>query len=178
MVTMVLEVVYFPFHDLLDFSGALGWAFQQLFQAPYDSRFLAMTQIMQQLLDPLFGLVGAFPMQSVTHRPEELAGLGKIQSLDRAGKAVLRQIPEPTRPIHDQIHVTGSTQSSAAGLGLHRCPKVNRHRLWRAGHDVLLQQQTSPTLFLDLLLQTVNDRRFDLIPLHPLSLFPTRRGSP
>jgi hypothetical protein len=24
MVTMVLEVVYFPFHDLLDFSGALG----------------------------------------------------------------------------------------------------------------------------------------------------------
>jgi hypothetical protein len=31
MVTMVFEVVYFPFHDLLDFSGALGWAFKQLF---------------------------------------------------------------------------------------------------------------------------------------------------
>src|ERR1035441_9848353 len=178
MVTMVFKVVYFPFHNLLDFSGALGGAFQQLFQASYDSRFLAMTQIMQKLLHPLFGLVGAFPVQSVSHRPKVLAGMVKIQSLDRAGKAVLRQIPEPDRPIHDQIHVPGATQSAAACLGLHRCPKVNRRRLWRAGHDVLLQQQTSPTLFLDLLLQTVNDRRFDFIPFHPLSLFPTRRGSP
>jgi hypothetical protein len=90
MVTMVLEVVYFPFHDLLDFSGALGWAFQQLFQASYDSRFLPMTQIMQKLLDPLFGWVGAFPVQSVSHRPKVLARMVKIQSLDRAGKAVLR----------------------------------------------------------------------------------------
>src|ERR1035441_6443248 len=160
MVTMVLEVVYFPFHDLLDFSGALGWAFQQLFQAPYDSRFLPMTQIMQKLLDPLFGWVGAFPVQSVSHRPKVLAGMVKIQSLDRAGKAVLRQIPEPDRPIHDQIHVPGTTQSSAACLGLHGRPKVHRRRLWRTGHDIFLQQQTSPTLFLDLLLQTVNDRRF------------------
>src|ERR1035437_2633231 len=178
MVTMVLEVVYFRFHDLLDFSGALGWAFQQLFQASYDSRFLPMTQLMQQLLDPLFGWVGAFPVQSVTHRPKVLARMVKIQSLDRAGKAVLRQIPEPDRPIHYQIDVTGATQSSAAGFGLHRCPKVHWRRLGRAGHDVLLQQQTAPTLFLDLLLQTVNDRRFDLIPLHPLGLFPPRRGSP
>src|ERR1017187_4986553 len=99
MVTMVLEVVYFPFHDLLDFSGALGWAFQQLFQAPYDSRFLAMTHLMQQLLDPRFGLVGAFPMQSVTHRPEVLAVMVKIQSLDHAGKADHPQIAKQDRPI-------------------------------------------------------------------------------
>src|ERR1039457_1626791 len=108
---------------------------------------------MQKRLDPLFGWVGAFSMQSVTHRPEVLAGMMKIQCFDRAGKAVLCQIPEPDRPIHYQINVTGSTQSAAARLGLHRRPKVNRHRLWWAGHDVLLQQQTSPTLFLDLLLQ-------------------------
>src|ERR1035441_10172139 len=178
MVAMVLKVVYFPFHDLLDFGGALGWAFKQLFQAPDDSRFLPMTQIMEKLFDPLFGLVRAFPVQSVTHRPEVLARMMKVQSLDRAGKAVLSQIPEPDRPIHYQIDVTGSTQSPAACLGLHRRPKVNRRHLGWAGHNVLLQQQTSPTLFLDLLLQTVNDRRFDLIPLHPLGLFPTRRGSP
>src|ERR1035437_618813 len=178
MAAMVLKVVYFPFHDLLGFGGALGWAFKQLFQAPDDSRFLPMTQIMEKLFDPLFGLVRAFPVQSVTHRPEVLARMMKVQSLDRAGKAVLSQIPEPDRPIHYQIDVTGSTQSPAACLGLHRRPKVNRRRLGWAGHNVLLQQQTSPTLFLDLLLQTVNDRRFDLIPLHPLGLFPTRRGSP
>jgi hypothetical protein len=51
---MVFEGVCFPFHDLLDFSGALGWAFKQLFQTLPDSRFLAMTQIMQKLLHPLF----------------------------------------------------------------------------------------------------------------------------
>ena len=55
MVTMIIEVVYFPFHNLLDFSGALGWAFQQLFQATDDSRFPPMTQIMQKLLHPLCG---------------------------------------------------------------------------------------------------------------------------
>ena len=37
MVAMVLKVVCFPSHDLLDFGGAL-WAFKQLFQAPDDSR--------------------------------------------------------------------------------------------------------------------------------------------
>jgi hypothetical protein len=43
MAAMVLKVVYFPFHDLLGFCGALGRAFKQLFQTPYDSRFLPMT---------------------------------------------------------------------------------------------------------------------------------------
>jgi hypothetical protein len=38
MVAMVLKAACFPFHDLLDFGGALGWAFKQLFQAPDDSR--------------------------------------------------------------------------------------------------------------------------------------------
>ena len=61
MVTMVFEVVYFPFHDLLDFSGALGWAFQQLFQTLHDSRFLAMTQIMEKLFDPFLGFPSASP---------------------------------------------------------------------------------------------------------------------
>src|ERR1035438_7403955 len=65
MVAMVLKVVYFLLHDLLGFSGALGGAFKQLFQAPDDARFLSMTQIMQMLLDPLFGWGGAFPVQSV-----------------------------------------------------------------------------------------------------------------
>ena len=50
MVAMVLKVVYFPFHDLLDFGGALGWAFMQLFQAPEDSHFLSMTQSLEELL--------------------------------------------------------------------------------------------------------------------------------
>ena len=95
MVAMVLKAVYFPSHDLLDFGGALGWAFKQLFQAPEDSRFLSMTQIMEKLFDPLFGWVRAFPVQSVSHRPEVLARMMKVQSLDRAGKAVLSQIPEP-----------------------------------------------------------------------------------
>src|ERR1022692_3094574 len=178
MVAVVLKIVYFPLHNLLGFSRARGRLFKQLFQTPHDSRFLSMTQIMEKCFDPLFGLVGAFPVQRVTHCPEVLARMMKVQSLDRAGKAVLRQIPEPDRPIHYQIDVTGATQSSAAGFGLHRCPKVHWRRLGRAGHDVLLQQQTAPTLFLDLLLQTVNDRRFDLIPLRPLGLFPPRRGSP
>jgi hypothetical protein len=136
MVAMVLKVVYFPLHELLGFSGALGWVFQQLFQAPDDSRFLSMPQIMEKLFDPLFGLVGAFPVQRVTHRPEVLARMMKIQRFDRTGKAVLGEIPEPDGPIHYQIDVTRSTQSPAACLGLHRRPKVNRRRLWRAGHDV------------------------------------------
>ena len=77
MVAMVLEVVCFPFHDLLDFGGALGWAFKQLFQAPDDSRFLSMTQIMEKLLDPLFGLVGAFPVQSVSPLPRGAGSHGE-----------------------------------------------------------------------------------------------------
>ena len=44
------------------------------------------------------GWAGAFPVQSVSHRPEVLARMMKVQSLYRAGKAVLRQIPEPDRP--------------------------------------------------------------------------------
>src|SRR5271169_4897072 len=79
MVAMVLKVVYFPLHELLGLGGVLGWVFQQLFQAPDDSRFLSMPQIMEKLFDPLFGLVGAFPMQRVTHHPEVLARMMKIQ---------------------------------------------------------------------------------------------------
>ena len=126
----------------MGFSGALGWAFKQLFQTLPDSRFLAMTQIMQKLLHPLFGLVGAFPVQSVTPGPEVLAGMVKIQSLDRAGKAVLRQIPEPDRPIHDHTHVTGATQSSAACLGLHRRSKVNPTSLTNGPNGIMPRRLT------------------------------------
>lgn len=59
MVAMVLKVVYFPLHELLGFSGALGWVFQQLFQAPDDSRFLSMTQIMEKL--STHSLAGSVP---------------------------------------------------------------------------------------------------------------------
>ena len=59
MVAMVLKVVCFPSHDLLDFGGALPWAFKQLFQAPDDSRFLSMTQIMEKL--STHSLAGSVP---------------------------------------------------------------------------------------------------------------------
>jgi hypothetical protein len=70
MVTMVLEVVYFPFHELLDFSGALGWAFQQLFQALYDSRFLPMTQIMQASSRPRWSLTKQPTFSPTTRSPK------------------------------------------------------------------------------------------------------------
>jgi hypothetical protein len=47
MAALVLKVVYFPGHHLLDFGGALSGAFQQLFQAPYDARFRSMAQAVQ-----------------------------------------------------------------------------------------------------------------------------------
>jgi hypothetical protein len=56
-------------------------------------------------------------VELVRQRPEVVAGVMKVQGLDGAGQAVVGQVPQLHRAIHDQIHHLGAAQTAPPRLG-------------------------------------------------------------
>ena len=178
MILVLLEVVHFTGDDFLKFGGTLRWGLQQLLQLANDSGLLAVSQAMQDSLQPFLGLGSPGAMQRLRHRVQVLPGMMKIERLDCLLESILSQIPQPHRSIHDQIDHLRPGQSPAQGLLMHPSSKFHRGGFRRCRHRVFLQKQSPSRGLFHALLQPVDHRRFDLPPLHPLRSLLARSGSP
>ena len=121
---------------------------------------------MEEWFGPGACFAAAFTMQEVSHRPEMLAGMMKVQEENGLAEPVLGEVSEPDGSVHDDVNFTGTRQPSPPRLRLHRRPKVHRRGVRWEGHQVILNEQSSARSLLDALLQPVNHRRFDFFPIH------------
>ena len=125
---------------------------------------------MQERFRPGARRVGSLALKQVRNGPEVFAGVMEVQNVNGLAEPVLRHVPEPDGAIDDDVTFARAGQAPPPSLRLHRRPKVHRLGIRCPNHDVLLDQHPPPRRLLNALVQPVNDRRFDLLPIHPIRL--------
>ena len=123
---------------------------------------------MQERFGPSASCAAAFPMQQVSHRPEVLAGVMKVQEENGLAEPILGDVPEPDGSVDHDVNFTGPPQPSPPRRRLHRRAKVHGRGVRWAGHHIFLNQHPAARSLLDALLQPVNYRRFDFFPIHAI----------
>ena len=90
-----------------------------MLQLADDAGFLAVSQAMQDFFQPFLGLGSSGAVQRLRNGLQVLPGMMKIERLDCILEAILSQIPQPDRSIHDQVDDLRPGQSPAQRLLMH-----------------------------------------------------------
>lgn len=175
---MGLKVVHFPSDDFLNLRCTGRRGLEELFEAAHDPGFTALAQGARQRFDPGLCFLRPFAMKRLAQRSEVIASMMEVEGLEGLGKPLFGQIPEPDRPVHDEIDGSGSAETAAKGLGLHGGSEVHGRGLRRGCHDMFLHQKAPATGAFCTSFKPVDDGRLDLVPGDPLRILPPCVGPP
>ena len=109
-----------------------------------------MAQPVQHFFEPPLGGLGSSTLQCFCERLQMFTRRMKVERFDRCFEAILRQIPQLDRSVHNHVNNFGSSHPSALRLRMHSFAKVHgRSFRWRR-HGKLCQQQPVKESVLDI----------------------------
>lgn len=152
------KIVLLPLYPF----GPLSFTRRQLRNLPQRYSLPAMSQLVQFPFHPSARQL-PISMQRFPQVPQLLAGMIKIQQLDRSTPTVLRQVPNPRRAVADDQLLSRCSQPALARL-LMQTP-AQFHRLALPTHDRLLGQQT-PAIFPRRVLLQIKHSGLQFVPFH------------
>ena len=141
-VAIGLKILDFPLDQIAEQALEFAGFFAQGFQGFDDLLLLAMTQLMEQRLDPLPRL-GRLGIEIAGYIPEVLGGVVEVQFLDGPNEAILDDVPNPQGPITDDKNISGLGHAPAQGLGMHLAAELFGFGARRGGHPELFQDLSS-----------------------------------
>ena len=99
---------------------------------------------------------------------EVLTGVVEVEGADGAElETIFKDVPQPHGPVHDHINLLRLCQAHPARLVLDPAAERDRIGGGRRGHDMFREQGATARAHGHLVPQPIDDRRLDLVPLHP-----------
>ena len=128
---------------------------------------------------PFSGFVFVFSKQFGREGMQVLAGMIEVEGAERTLlEAVFKNIPQPYASIHHHIDEAGFAKAHPPSFVLNAATEIDRLRFCRNRDDMFREQSMAFWAERGLIFKTVDDRRFNFVPVNPFLPWDVRLLSP